>query len=66
MNLLSAGVFCLFPVGIARKRAIRIEPTGAWAANLLGLSTQVPVKIVYLTNGKPSTYTIGKNTSAQR
>lgn len=45
---------------IARKRAIRIEPTGAWAANLLGLSTQVPAKIIYLTSGKPSTYTIGK------
>ena len=29
----------------------RIQPTGAYAANLLGLSTQVPAKIVYLTDG---------------
>jgi uncharacterized protein DUF6088 len=31
--------------------AIRLQPTGAHAANLLGLSTQVPMKLVFLTDG---------------
>ena len=34
---------------IARKSGIRIQPSGALAANLLGLSEQVPAKLVYLT-----------------
>jgi hypothetical protein len=34
---------------IARRRW-KIVPDGAWAANLLGLSTQVPSKIIYLTD----------------
>src|ERR1700722_7827917 len=36
---------------IARKQKWKIVPEGAWAANLLGLSTQVPAKIIYLTDG---------------
>ena len=36
---------------LAGKHAIRLQPSGAYAANLLGLSTQVPAKIVYLTDG---------------
>jgi hypothetical protein len=44
---------------IARKNGVRIEPSGAWAANLLGLSTQVPAKIVYLTNGTSREYQVG-------
>ena len=47
---------------IARKNGIRAEASGAWAANLLGLSTQVPAKIVYLTNGTSRTYEIGGQT----
>lgn len=31
--------------------AIRLQPTGAYAANLLGLSEQVPMKVVFLTDG---------------
>lgn len=31
--------------------AIRIQPSGAYAANLLGLSQQVPMKVVFLTDG---------------
>ncbi len=31
--------------------ATRIQPTGAYAANLLGLTTQVPMKITFLTDG---------------
>ncbi len=30
---------------------IRIQPTGAYAANILGLSEQVPAKVVFLTDG---------------
>jgi hypothetical protein len=44
---------------IARKNGVRIEPSGAWAANLLGLSTQVPAKIIYLSNGTSREYRIG-------
>src|SRR5688572_25714469 len=33
---------------LARRYRWTIVPDGAWAANLLGLSTQVPAKIVYL------------------
>ncbi|MGB2843613.1 MAG: DUF6088 family protein [Candidatus Aminicenantaceae bacterium] len=44
---------------IARKNGVQIQPAGALAANLLGLSTQVPAKIVYLTNGKSRIIKIG-------
>jgi len=37
---------------IARNTGSRIQPTGAVAANLLGLSQQVPARIVYLTDGR--------------
>jgi len=36
---------------LARRGGERLQPTGAQAANLLGLSEQVPAKIVYLTDG---------------
>lgn len=36
---------------LAGKHVIRLQPSGVYAANLLGLSTQVPAKIVYLTDG---------------
>ena len=36
---------------IARRQRWKIVPEGSWAANLLGLSTQVPSKIIYLTDG---------------
>ena len=38
---------------LARSRGIRIQPSGAYAANLLGLSEQVPARIVFLTDGAP-------------
>ena len=37
-------------------------PTGAHAQNALGLSTQVPLRIVYLTDGSPRTIKIGNRT----
>ncbi len=36
---------------IAKRDKARIIPTGVQALNLLGLSTQVPMKVVYLTDG---------------
>lgn len=47
---------------IAKKEKIRILPTGSYALNKLGLSTQVPTKVVYLTDGKARKLAIGKNT----
>ena len=45
---------------LAGRDATRLQPSGAYAANLLGLSTQVPTKIVYLTDGRSRTVQIGK------
>jgi hypothetical protein len=39
---------------------IRLQPAGAYAANMLGLSEQVPSKVVFLTDGKSKKITIGK------
>lgn len=44
---------------LAGRDAIRLQPTGAYAANLLGLSTQVPMRIVYLTDGRSRTVQVG-------
>jgi Family of unknown function (DUF6088) len=47
---------------IARRQKWKIVPDGAWAANLLGLSTQVPSKIIYLTDGPTNEVLIGRRT----
>lgn len=47
---------------LARKFGWRIRPSGATAQNILGLSTQVPSKLVYLSDGPDRRYTIGKTT----
>lgn len=46
--------------GIAKRDKIRIVPTGEYALNLLGLSTQVPANIVFITDGAPRRIAIGK------
>jgi hypothetical protein len=38
---------------IAKNEKIRIIPTGLYALNALGLSTQVPMRVVFLTDGTP-------------
>lgn len=43
----------------ARDRT-RLQPSGAHAANLLGLSEQVPVRVVYLTDGPARQVQLGK------
>ena len=40
----------------------RIQPAGAYAANALGLSEQVPAKAVFLTDGPSRTVKIGRTT----
>jgi hypothetical protein len=47
---------------IARRQKLTIVPEGAWAANLLGLSAQVPSKIIYLTDGPTNDVQIGRRT----
>ena len=44
---------------IAEKDKAHIIPSGLTALNVLGLSTQVPMNAVYLTNGTPRTITVG-------
>jgi hypothetical protein len=45
---------------IARRQRWKIVPEGPWAANLLGLSLQVPAKITYLTDGPNKEVQIGR------
>src|SRR5262249_36030247 len=45
---------------IARRDAVRLQPAGAYAANVLGLSEQVPTKIVFLTDGPPRRVKLGR------
>ena len=47
---------------VARKTGNRITPSGAIAANALGLSTQVPTKAVYLIDGQPKKVRYGSQT----
>ena len=46
--------------GLAAARGERIANSGAMAANVLGLTTQVPVKRVFLTSGSSRTLTLGR------
>lgn len=45
---------------LARKEKIRVRPSGAYALNKLGLSTQVPTKLVYITDGPSKQFRLGK------
>ena len=45
---------------IAKRDKAKIAPTGIYALNRLGLSTQVPMNIVYLTTGSPRTIKVGE------
>lgn len=47
---------------IAKRDRIRTLPTGSYALNVLGLSSQVPMNIVLLTDGSPRKIKIGKRT----
>ncbi len=47
---------------LARKFGWRIQVTGASALNLLGLSTQVPGRVVYVSDGADRVFKVGKST----
>lgn len=49
-------------MAIARKTGSRIRPAGAIAANALGLSTQVPARRIYITDGPSRKIKIGGQT----
>jgi len=49
-------------VAIAERDKARIIPTGTTALNKLGLSTQIPINIVFLTDGAPRSIVVGKRT----
>ncbi len=45
---------------IAAREQVKLQPSGAYAANLLGLSEQVPAKVVFLTNGPARKVRLGR------
>lgn len=45
---------------LADRDSSRIQPSGAYAANLLGLSEQIPAKVVFLTDATDRRITIGR------
>jgi len=45
---------------VARKKNLRVLPSTAVAANQLGLTTQVPAKLVYHTDGAPTDLWLGR------
>ncbi|MGL6075191.1 MAG: DUF6088 family protein [Fimbriiglobus sp.] len=47
---------------LAGRDGTRIQPAGAYAANALGLSEQVPARAVFLTDGPSRTVQLGKMT----
>lgn len=49
---------------LARKFRWRIQPSGATALNLLGLSAQVPARAVYLSDGPDKSFKVGNTTLA--
>jgi hypothetical protein len=47
---------------LAGRDRVRLQPSGAYAANLLGLSEQVPAKVVFLTDGPSRLVRVGAMT----
>ncbi len=47
---------------LAGRDATRLQPSGAYAANLLGLSDQIPMRVVFLTDGPTRSVKLGKQT----
>ena len=45
---------------LAGQHRLKLQPSGAYAANLLGLSDQVPLRMVYLTDGTPRQVRVGR------
>jgi len=51
---------------LAGRDRTRLQPAGAYAANTLGLSEQVPARIVFLTDGPARTVKVGPTTIQMR
>lgn len=49
-------------VAIAKRDKIRIIPTSIYALQQLGISTQIPMNVIYLTDGAPRKIKVGKRT----
>jgi hypothetical protein len=47
---------------VQSRHSIRVQPTGAYAANALGLSDQVPMRVTFLTDGVVRTIKLGRAT----
>jgi hypothetical protein len=47
---------------ISNRDVTKLQPSGGYAANLLGLSEQVPMKVVFLTDGSTRKVVLGKQT----
>ena len=45
---------------IAARDRVRVAPTGAYALYRLGLSTQIPANVVFVTDGSPRRVSVGK------
>lgn len=45
---------------LAASEQVKLQPSGAYAANLLGLSEQVAAKVVFLTSGRARKVKLGK------
>lgn len=45
---------------LAEKEKIKVRPAGAYALHKLGLTTQVPTRRVYITDGHPRQFTLGR------
>lgn len=48
-------------IAIAEKEKVKIRPSGAAALHQLGLTLQVPTKLVYYTDGSPRNIKVGNN-----
>jgi len=59
LGLLSPSVEAITKA-LQTRDAVRLQPSGAYAANLLGLSDQVPMRVVFLTDGAPRRIQVGK------
>lgn len=46
---------------LAKKEHVKIKPSGQYALNKVGLSTQVPMRLVFLTSGNSKRIQIGKS-----
>ena len=60
------GVLSPTPEALAEAMAgrdrVRLQPSGAYAASLLGLSEQIPAKVVFLTDGPSRVIRVGPTT----